>query len=328
MSLVAALFVVLLHVGIAGGGATADFPMRLFLRDFARFAVPFFFLASGYLIAGHFGEPGWWRREAVKRLKTLLLPYVAWSALFGLYLFIGTAVPELYRTHAFDPADWWRGKDALLFGLDLRQPPLMLSLWYLRTLFLLVLLSGVLAGAVRRRGAATLVMLGAAYLAYGVLVDWRPELAANALGSLLRSTFAPEAFFYFAAGLWLRIRDVKPVARRASPFLLVAAALLAVRQAVGPWLPYPVVIPFALYGVWCAVPATPWPKALTSLSFPIYLIHWFFVHFLSCARPEPGVTPIAFSLAFVGIAAASVAVALALRRLLPRRMAGILFGGR
>ena len=76
------------------------------------------------------------------------------------------------------------------------------------------------------------------------------------------------------------------------------------------------------------MPATPWPKALTSLSFPIYLIHWFFVHFLSRTRPEPGVTPIAFSLAFVGIATASVAATLALRRVLPRRMAGILFGGR
>ena len=72
----------------------------------------------------------------------------------------------------------------------------------------------------------------------------------------------------------------------------------------------------------------PWPKALTSLSFPIYRIHWFFVHFLSRARPETGVTPISFSLAFVGIVAASVAATLALRRVLPRRMAGILFGGR
>lgn len=43
----------------------------------SRIAVPFFFVASGFWLAGHVGEQGWWRREIVKRLSSLVLPFVA-----------------------------------------------------------------------------------------------------------------------------------------------------------------------------------------------------------------------------------------------------------
>lgn len=325
-SLVAAVAVVLLHLCLAGPAAEGS-PVRLFVRDFARFAVPFFFLVSGFLIAGHAAEPGWWARETLKRVRSLLVPYVGWSALFGLYLLVGVAVPELHRTHGFDVVAWWRKKELLLFGLDLRQMPLMLPLWYLRTLFLLVLVSGVLVRAVRRWGMATLFGFGAVYLAYAVSVDWRPDLTVTTVGSLLRATFAPEAFFCFVAGLWLRLNGLEPKPRKAVPFLAVAAVLLVVRQLVGPWLPYPVVLPFVIYGVWCAVPATPWPKALTALSFPIYLLHWFFIHTVSNVCSERGASIGALLLAFVGVLAAAVLLVRLLKHCFPR-LANLLFGGR
>lgn len=328
VSLVAALAVVLLHIGIAGTSEAGEFFARRFLRDFARFAVPFFFLVSGFLLAGHVGEAGWWRRETVKRVRTLLLPYVLWSALFGLYLLIGVAVPELRRSRAFDFAAWWQGKELLLFGLDVRQTPLMLPLWYLRTLFLLVCLSGVLVQGVRRFGGWLLATLGVIYLTYSVLVDWRPELTVNDLGASLRATFAPEAFFYFTLGLWLRLRGVVPSARIGSvPLLAVAAVLLTVRQFVGPWLPHPVIIPLTICGVWCAVPAKSWPKAVTSLSFPIYLLHWFVIHLLVRTHPEAGTTPLSFPLVFLGTVAVTTLAALLLRRFAPA-ISTRLFGGR
>ena len=40
-------------------------------------------------------------------------------------------------------------------------------------------------------GAATLVMLGAAYLAYVVLVDWRSELAASVAVALALRRLLP-----------------------------------------------------------------------------------------------------------------------------------------
>ena len=41
-------------------------------------AVPFFFICSGYFLARHMEECGWWRRECIKRARTLLAPYVFW----------------------------------------------------------------------------------------------------------------------------------------------------------------------------------------------------------------------------------------------------------
>lgn len=324
-SFVAALAVVLLHVCIAGTNSGSS--VLLVLRDFSRFAVPFFFLVSGYLLAGHADESGWWRRETVKRFRTLMVPYLVWSVLFGLYLLIGMAVPELQRTHAFDFAGWWREKALMLSGLDLRQFPLMLPLWYLRTLMILVLLSGVLTDAVRHWGRGTLVTFGAIYLVYAVSVDWHPELTSSTIGSLLRATFAPEAFFYFVTGLWLRFRGGEPKARNPVPFLGTAVMLLIVRQLVGPWLPHPVVIPFALYGVWCAVPEKPWPKMLTALSFPIYLMHWFPVHAIACSYPELGANSASVVLVFAGVVSVNVVAALAIRRFAPR-FTSVLFGGR
>ena len=326
-SLVAAAAVVLLHVGISGTTSAAAFPARLFLRDFARFAVPFFFLVSGFLLAGHADESGWWRRETVKRLKSLLVPYVAWSALFGLYLLVGVALPELKRTHAFDFVSWWNGKDLLLFGLDPRQTPLMLPLWYLRTLLILVLASRLLVGVLRRLGVWSLVVFGSLYLGYAIAVDWMPELTTGDVFAMMRATLSPEAFFYFTLGLWFRLRGLTPPVRAAAPILCVTAALLVTRQLVGPWLPFPFVIPFAIYGIWCAVPATPWPKALTALSFPLYLVHWFFIHVLSRTCPELGSTPVTFPLVFGAVMAASILLTLVLRRLAPRA-SGLLFGGR
>jgi len=165
------------------------------------------------------------------------------------------------------------------------------------------------------------------YLVYAVLVDVAPLRANQGLLALLRMTFAPEAFFYFTLGLWLRQRGVRLPIRRATPFLLLAAGILSLRFFLGSWVPYPLVIPLALFGVWYAVPDTPWPKALTSLVFPVYLIHWFFVHAVSRACLVPDVKAVAVPLTFFFVLAASVGLAVCLRRFSPS-LAGLLFGGR
>lgn len=51
----------------------------------ANVAVPTFFVFSGFLLAGHFGENGWWSREVRKRVRSLILPYVLWNLLFLLF---------------------------------------------------------------------------------------------------------------------------------------------------------------------------------------------------------------------------------------------------
>ena len=61
-SLVAALAVAFLHFAVESGQSGLGLPVRMLLRDLSRFAVPYFFLVSGFFLAGHVGEEGWWRR--------------------------------------------------------------------------------------------------------------------------------------------------------------------------------------------------------------------------------------------------------------------------
>lgn len=326
VSLVAALAVAFLHFAVECGLAGPDCPVRMLLRDLCRFAVPYYFLVSGFFLAGHVGEPGWWRREALKRMRTVLVPYLVWSLVFGAFMLAAVAGPELCRTQAFDWAAWWRAKRFLLLGFDLREPPLLLPLWYLRTLLLLVALSPALFFLVRKAPGKTLGALGLAYLSFSVGIDWCPEFTAYGPVAIVRQTLAPEAFFFFSAGAWLRGCEGDLPAGRAWPWLAAAVALLLLRQAWGA-VPYALVVPFALIGVWNAVPATPWPRACTSLAFPIYLIHFFFV--ILAARSGGGAFasgPV-FALAGLVLVAASVAVALLLRRL-PTPVVALLFGGR
>ena len=43
-----------------------------------RIAVPYFFVAAGFFVAGHVYEDGWYKREVHKRVSTLVVPYLLW----------------------------------------------------------------------------------------------------------------------------------------------------------------------------------------------------------------------------------------------------------
>lgn len=326
-SFVASLAVAFLHFVVESGQAGFDMPVRMLMRDLCRFAVPYFFLVSGFFLSAHVGEEGWWRREALKRLRTVLVPYLVWSLAFGGFMLAAVAGPELSRGHAFDWSAWWQAKRFLLTGLDLREPPLLLPLWYLRTLLLLVLVSPVLFGLVRKTPRTTLGVLGLAYLSYSLAIDVFPGLAAYDAIALVRQTLAPEAFFFFTVGAWLRGWESEPPAGRAWPWIAAAVVLLLLKQH-GVLVPYALVVPLTMVGIWHAVPEKNWPRALTSLAFPIYLVHYFFVILVArCGDGCLAASGLAFSLACCAVIAASIGVSFLLRRL-PSPVVSILFGGR
>ena len=99
--------------------------------------VPWFFLASGFFLAGHMGENGWWRSEVLKRVRTLVVPFFFWT--FAAIAFL-TLMDLAQGRHPFF-ADW----KAILKGIGFYPysvvNPMASQLWYVRSLFLLVLAS-------------------------------------------------------------------------------------------------------------------------------------------------------------------------------------------
>ncbi len=67
-----------------------SFTQYLFANGLLRFRIPMLFIISGYLYALHDNKP--YKQRTNKRLRTLLIPYLIWSA-FGLLL---TYVLELF----------------------------------------------------------------------------------------------------------------------------------------------------------------------------------------------------------------------------------------
>ena len=129
MGFLCAIFIVLLHSGC--GGITSV-------------AVPYFFLAAGYFLAGHFGEEGWWRREVCKRVRSLLVPMWIWGAVF---LVTGLIFQWGIRFVGYDyHGEVMAFSDRVLGCLGLRFTVNMGVLWFVRMLFILVVISPLLRG--------------------------------------------------------------------------------------------------------------------------------------------------------------------------------------
>lgn len=234
MGLLCAVLVVFQHVGhdlpreslgwwvqnVLGGGIS-------------RIAVPFFFLASGFFLAGHFNERGWWLREIFKRCRTLLVPLLFWSVFGMLWGALWTALANhLAGRPMGDSIPLFHGEWIPGVGI----------LWFIRTLFCLVVVSPLLLWVIRRFGCLAVVGLFAIYWLGNSFVV--PQCDAN-LGDFLFYGVSFEGIAYFSLGLFLRenyqVRQLqKPVLPPSRRQMLVsgssvttpAAETAAVREEV------------------------------------------------------------------------------------------------
>lgn len=147
MGLLCACLVVFIHVRLDAGAGWAEWWCDVLLKEgVCRIAVPFFFVAAGYFLAGHLGEAGWWGRELRKRARTLLIPYCAWIVLVVVF-----AISLTLAANALAGAAWTRNLPLTveswlqLSGLNVFEYPAAGQLWFVRCLLLLVVLSPLLA---------------------------------------------------------------------------------------------------------------------------------------------------------------------------------------
>ena len=161
-------------------------------------AVPFFFFASGYFIAGHMEEDGWWKREIIKRIQTLLIPFMICNILFSVCnLFARYATgnePKIIRHWLY------------FFSCSIGIIPFggfsLGTLWFIRALIFIVLISPLLKKLANPQGLMVLFGLYAVFNPYPfeLRFGWYQYLSMNML------SFCGIA--WFTLGIYFRRHDI------------------------------------------------------------------------------------------------------------------------
>lgn len=143
MSFLCAILVVTIHLlGHPLEVGTFSWVIWFFIsKCCACIAVPYFFLLSGFLLARHCQEDGWWRRAVVSRCRTLVVPFFIWCGLMLLCQIINGGA-------SWQQMDFQGVLNAL--GFNPFTQPNNHPLWYVRALFLLVLVSPLLVFLIKR----------------------------------------------------------------------------------------------------------------------------------------------------------------------------------
>ena len=280
MSIVCAMLVVFIHLGQPSiVGSYGWWFYQLTAEGVSRIAVPFFFVCSGFLLSRHFECYNWYFIEIIKRIKTLVVPYTLWSLIFFAYIWglwkISPDNPVCWRMNQTMPLISWF---MLATGLSLEKLPMLYPLWYIRFLFLLIVVSPfflLIAKSHKRLFIGVIMFL---YLMFNP-GDGSP------IG--IHIGFPFEGVFYFCCGIMLSDNAVESFEREdgmvsngirliAVSLLLIIARTVSVRMDLPMiWVFKPLFIVFGVFGVWSIMPKKKWPEKLTRLSFLVYVTHVF-----------------------------------------------------
>lgn len=330
MAVLSAALVVFIHISgpkIVGG---IDWWFHYIIRSvFASIAVPYFFVASGFFLSKHINENGWYIRESKKRVRTLLVPYLIWCAIWVVYNYVLGVMGDCVQGVAVDFSissflDW------STFGIDLFQAPSCFPLWFIRMLLILFAVSPICVWLVRKFDMAFLLLLVIINLTW---LYFKTHLSGSWQGFLYYG-LSLEGLLYFTVGLSLRGNIRLPKWRGAACVVvglaigLISGILLGkgfvsqVSQCVAF-----VGTMFTLTGIFSIMSSRKMPQVIYTLTFPIYVIHLFPILFISIAFPSTERTIARMCLDYLFALVASAFVVMAIRRLVPR-FNQIAFGGR
>lgn len=224
MGFFCACLVVLIHVPRADG-EFAWWMNHFVQMGICKIAVPFFFIVSGYFLSKHFDEVGWWKREAMKRVRSLLIPLLVWSTAFTLMTISAYLAHNLYKGlpvfESISPLFVFN-----LLGLNPLHLPGNEPLWYIRALLVCVLISPILKKLATRIG---LMILFVAY--FIVCPDWCSGDNVIRYG-LLQGPISLFAIFFFTLGIYLRGTGHRQLTRGTCITLSVLGAALVLLRCI------------------------------------------------------------------------------------------------
>ena len=353
MSFVCALLVVIIHVWSPREiGSPAWWLYSL--TSFRCIAVPYFFVAAGYFLAGHIDEPGWWKRENYKRIWSLVVPYCLWCVLWQLCVVVPyclwcvlwqlcVVVQRIGANLLHDRPIFAMLGDlgwSTFLGIDLLSHPNLAPMWFVRTLLVYVAVSPVLVWAIKKFGLWSLV------LPFIKLVFYKGE-AFGTYHYFVDRFLGLGLVFYFMVGMAIRMGVLEPMRFKRDVLGLGGCCLLMYALKYGlkicmaemeGWTGFiakivdrgVLGIPYVLanmYFIWLVMPSTKWPTWLTSMSFPIYIVHWWvLMEYGKWLYGTAASVPQLLARTSFGIVG-SMLVVLLIRTLFGKK-AGLLFGGR
>lgn len=320
MGFVCALLVVFIHIGFGSyqRGSGAWYVTQIFRSVIADIAVPYFFLKAGFFLAKHFEETGWWLRAVKTRVRTLLVPFAFWGCL--MFALCHLVVPLLGMGRC--PLTF----ESATIELGLRPPalPNPAVLWFLRSLFVFVIVSPIIALGIEKMGRWLMIPVCMIYFFGGFI----------GLDILNYLAIPPRDFCFFVVGAFLYkypIRISRMVCNRLGVVGFLLGCLAFVLEARGvawvKWLRH-LAIPLVMIGCVGIVPYRKWPRCLVENAFSIFILHLIFVRVLD-HFPIKSTIPTVLSVAVYWVVAVAGAICFsAVIRFVHPRFACLIFGGR
>jgi len=327
MGFLSAVCIVYLHTGSAADGESVGSVLHYMIRTFCRVAIPWFFYAAGFFLAGHIGENGWYKKEVLKRVRTLCIPFWIWSVIICLFWVLIAVAIRLtgYKYNGINAFEWITPRGWLIV-LGLNPLDNIPTMWFLRTLFLLVCL----APAIHRGGLLFVVI---AFLCYACFKIEYCNIERDAR-YLLEFFLSLRGLSYFSLGIYIRSNRYRLSAIVRTLLSIVGVVLFMMTcflSGVAARLLDVLMIPFMMIALFSVIRHIDISNRLMSYSFPLYLIHGMVAYWVSAIFGTIGIGghPL-FVLGIIrwfSVIVFSILIAAAIRKCLPN-FSRFAFGGR
>lgn len=201
-----------------------DYIMYLFTWVFAKFRVPLFFLMSGFLFFYNaenlsYGD---YVGKLRRRARSLLIPYMIWSALYiSLYIIYQYLSSPNWAAvaEAFSPQSLFYAFVGKMQSDHLPAYPVAYQFWFVRDLICCSLIAPLIWMLVRRLGIIAAVIAGSA---------WFLNIYIPVIGHY---GFSPSSLFFFTTGAFLSIGKTDIIKLlRCRPMIPAAYPLIKVAE--------------------------------------------------------------------------------------------------